>query len=215
MRCPQDRGAKTRTRSATAAAFTTHDSPCHQELVDKGLPLRRRGVGTQDEQGRVARNVEFTSLHDDLARNGQAPQTRVLSAETRPADEMAAELVGVAVGSPTLFLRRLRLANGVPLGVLENTLQEQFTGIDTETFTRHGLYQVLRSKGVAMRVAKQSIGARQVTADEAGPLDMPERCADDEQHGLRQLGQSRRSRPALLPAGPLLFRDHARRPLIP
>jgi hypothetical protein len=68
--CPQDRGAKTRSRSATASAFTTYDSPCHQELVDKGLLVRRRGVGTQVVQGRVTRNIEFTSLHDDLARNG-------------------------------------------------------------------------------------------------------------------------------------------------
>jgi hypothetical protein len=70
---------------------------------------------------------------------------------------MAAELVGVAVGSPTLFLRRLRLANGVPLGVLENTLPEQFTGIDTETFTRHGLYQVLRKT----RTAWSAFGSQQ------------------------------------------------------
>jgi DNA-binding GntR family transcriptional regulator len=148
-----------------------------QELVDKGLLVRRRGVGTQVVQGRVTRNVEFTSLYEDLALSGQTPETQVLTAETRPADATAAELLGVAVGSSTLFLGRLRFANGVPLAVLENTLPEQFAGIDTDTFTRHGLYQVLRSKGVAMRVAKQSIGARQATADEARLLDMPERSA--------------------------------------
>lgn len=148
-----------------------------QELVDKGLLVRRRGIGTQVVHGRVTRNVEFTSLYEDLERSGQSPETRLLSAETRPADESAAELLGVAVGRPTLFLRRLRLADGVPLALLENTLPEPFVTIDTDSLTRHGLYQVLRSRGVAMRVAKQSIGARQATADEARLLDMPELSA--------------------------------------
>jgi DNA-binding GntR family transcriptional regulator len=148
-----------------------------QELVDKGLLVRRRGVGTQVVHGRVTRNVEFTSLYEDLERSGQAPRTQLLSAENRLADESAAEHLGVAVGSPTLFIRRLRLADGVPLALLENTLPEPFAGIDTESLTRHGLYQVLRSRGVTMRVAKQTIGARQATAEEARLLDMPERSA--------------------------------------
>jgi DNA-binding GntR family transcriptional regulator len=148
-----------------------------QELVDKGLLVRRRGVGTQVVHGRVTRNVEFTSLFEDLERSGQSPQTQLLSAEKRVADEAAAEILGVEVGSPTLFLRRLRLADGVPLALLENTLPEPFANIDADSLTRHGLYKILRSRGVNMRVAKQTIGARQATAEEARLLDMPERSA--------------------------------------
>src|SRR4051812_19374934 len=49
-----------------------------QELVDKGLLVRRRGVGTQIVQGKVTRSVELTSLYEDLERAGQAPRTRLL-----------------------------------------------------------------------------------------------------------------------------------------
>src|SRR6188508_51812 len=42
-----------------------------QELVDKGLLVRKRGVGTQVVQSPVHRRVELTSLYDDLTRAGQ------------------------------------------------------------------------------------------------------------------------------------------------
>src|SRR5882757_9637213 len=37
-----------------------------QELVDQGLLVRRRGIGTQVVRGRLTRNFEITSLFDDL-----------------------------------------------------------------------------------------------------------------------------------------------------
>ncbi len=46
-----------------------------QELVDKGLLVRKRGVGTQVVQNPVHRRVELTSLFDDLTRAGQEPTT--------------------------------------------------------------------------------------------------------------------------------------------
>ena len=49
-----------------------------QELVDKGMLVRKRGVGTQVVQSSVHRPVELTSLFDDLARAGQEPATKVL-----------------------------------------------------------------------------------------------------------------------------------------
>ncbi|MGW0068563.1 GntR family transcriptional regulator, partial [Streptosporangium sandarakinum] len=58
-----------------------------QYLVDKGLLVRKRGVGTQVVHGQVKRAVELTSLYDDLRRAGQQPETRVLSIETVPAEE--------------------------------------------------------------------------------------------------------------------------------
>ena len=39
-----------------------------QELVDKGLLVRRRGIGTQVVHGRVKRPMDLTSLFDDLTR---------------------------------------------------------------------------------------------------------------------------------------------------
>ncbi|MFB6611292.1 GntR family transcriptional regulator [Agromyces sp. NPDC056379] len=143
-----------------------------QDLVDKGLLVRRRGIGTQVVHGKVTRNVELTSLYEDLERSGQKPETRVLSVEVVPADEAAVEALGVAAGSPVLHVQRLRSADGVPLAILDNVLPEQFTDLDREALEKHGLYQLLRARGVTMRVAKQRIGARAATAREAELLDL-------------------------------------------
>lgn len=148
-----------------------------QEIVDKGLLVRRRGIGTQVVHGQVTRNVELTSLFDDLTRGAKTPSTRLLAFETVPADARLAEKLGVEVGSPTLYLRRLRLADDVPMAVMENWLPADFLDINPDDLTQYGLYQVLRARGVTIRVARQRIGARSSTAEEASLLDVDKNSA--------------------------------------
>src|ERR1700712_5688914 len=50
-----------------------------QHLVDKGLVVRRRGIGTRVVQPKLRRPLELTSLYDDLNRAGRKPTTEVLS----------------------------------------------------------------------------------------------------------------------------------------
>lgn len=138
-----------------------------QELVDKGLVVRRRGIGTQVVQGTVTRPVELTSLYDDLTAASHAPTTHVLTSEVIPAREDVAEKLGVAVGSDVLYLRRQRGADGTPVAVLENYLPGDFLDITAEQLQERGLYQVLRARGVAIAIARQTIGARRAHADEA------------------------------------------------
>lgn len=148
-----------------------------QELVDKGLLVRRRGIGTQVVHGKVTRNVDLTSLYEDLSRSGQAPQTRVLSHEVRPATEDEAEHLTLAAGDPVLHVVRLRFADEVPLAVLDNTLPTEFTDITRDDLETRGLYQLLRERGVTMRIANQRIGARGATADESELLEIKKNAA--------------------------------------
>ena len=143
-----------------------------QELVDKGLLVRRRGIGTQVVHGRVTRNVELTSLYDDLKRSHQEPTTIVLSSERGKAEAETAELLGIDTGSPVLHLVRLRSADGVPLAVLDNVLPQEFLDLSIDDLSHYGLYQMLRTRGVTMRVAKQRIGARAASQREAELLDI-------------------------------------------
>jgi len=137
-----------------------------QDVVDKGLLVRRRGVGTQVVHGQLSRKVELTSLYEDLARSGKRPSTTLLSHRIVAADEKMAEILTVRLESPVLHLRRLRYADGVPIGVLENFLPEAFTAIGAAELESSGLYQVLRARNVTIRVAHQRIGARTATAEE-------------------------------------------------
>ena len=56
-----------------------------QHLVDKGLVVRRRGIGTRVVQPKLRRPLELTSLYDDLAAAGRArsPRRRTGSAGCR------------------------------------------------------------------------------------------------------------------------------------
>jgi DNA-binding GntR family transcriptional regulator len=148
-----------------------------QGLVDKGLLVRRRGIGTQVVHGEVTRKLELTSLHEDLSSANRTPTTRVLSHAIGKADEIVADRLGIAIGSPVLHIRRLRLADEVPLAILENYLPGDFTDIDRETLESHGLYQLLSARGVDIRIAKQRIGARSVSTDESKLLEIDRRSA--------------------------------------
>lgn len=143
-----------------------------QELVDKGLLVRRRGIGTQVVQGQVTRQVELTSLYEDLQSAHHAPATRVIQRDVRPAPDDVAEQLGLEPGSEVLYLRRQRSTDGVPVALLENWLPAEFTDIATEQLEERGLYQILRARGVTIRVAKQRIGARREHGDEAQLLDV-------------------------------------------
>jgi DNA-binding GntR family transcriptional regulator len=147
-----------------------------QELVDKGLLVRKRGVGTQVIQPHVRRSVELTSLYDDLARAGEAPTTEVLSLERVPVSLDIAEELDLREGDEVIILRRLRRSRGEPLALMTNHLPGRFDP-SVEELTERGLYQFLRSRGVHLRVAHQRIGARLARAEEARLLEEPPRSA--------------------------------------
>jgi len=143
-----------------------------QELVDKGLLVRRRGIGTQVVQGQVTRQVELTSLYEDLQTAHHQPGTRVLAHEIVQATDTIASGLGVQAGDDVVYIRRQRSTDGIPVAVLENYLPAEFRDITTEQLEQRGLYQLLRARGVAIQIAKQKIGARRVHGDESELLDI-------------------------------------------
>lgn len=142
-----------------------------QHLVDRGLLVRKRGVGTQVVQAQVRRPIELTSLYDDLAAARRSPRTRVLELETAPATDEIAKDLGVPPGTGVIRLRRLRLSDNEPLALLTNHLPTDIVGLTRDLLERHGLYEILRSAGVNLRIANQTIGARGATTAEARLLD--------------------------------------------
>lgn len=143
-----------------------------QELVEKGLVVRKRGIGTQVVgHGKVKRQVQLTSLYDDLVRSGQEPTTDVLAHDFTRADDDVAEQLGIEAGTNILHVERLRYALGEPLAIMRNWLPAEVAA----TFTRRqleggGLYALFRAKGIHMRIASQRIGARGASATEARRL---------------------------------------------
>lgn len=142
-----------------------------QELVDKGLLIRRRGLGTTVSNRKVHRKARLTSLYDDLKEAGQKPRTDLLDLQTTT-NERAAASLDLAADTPLLHVTRLRFAGDLPLALLQNWLPPAYSDITTDELTSGGLYEALRARGAKPVVAQQHIGARMPTAAERKHLGM-------------------------------------------
>jgi DNA-binding GntR family transcriptional regulator len=138
-----------------------------QHLVDRGLVVRKRGVGTQIVPSAVRRKVELTSLHDDLRRAHREPRTEVLGLVVQEASDAVAVALNLEPGAEVVSLKRLRYAEDEPLALMHNYLPAGIVPMIPEQLRERGLYQVLREHGVQLRIANQTIGSRRATAVEA------------------------------------------------
>jgi DNA-binding GntR family transcriptional regulator len=143
-----------------------------KQLVDKGLLMRRRGIGTTVAPRPVRRAVALTSLYDDLKQAGREPRTRVLALEEVlcPPDE--AEHLGLGPTAPVLRFERLRIAGSDPIALMHNIVPVGLLEIEKEDLERTGLYDLFRENGIAPHVATQRIGARKAGAEEAELLEI-------------------------------------------
>ena len=142
-----------------------------QVLVDKGMLVRKRGVGTQVVHGKISRSVELTSLFDDLSAAGQKPRSDVLALEQIAASEIVAQELQLTIGDRVWSLERLRFVGEEPLALMHNFLPTDVIDLGEVDLAKTGLYASLRQSGILMRVARQRIGARRADAVEARLLN--------------------------------------------
>jgi GntR family transcriptional regulator len=143
------------------------------DLVDAGLLVRRRGVGTQVVDDQVRRKFALSSLWDDLAADGIEPRTEVVAIERVPADEEVAEALHLPLRSEVVHLVRVRSAGAQPLALMHNWLTVEAAGsLTTEQLTHRGLYDLLREAGIRPHLAFQRHGAKAADRTEAQHLGM-------------------------------------------
>jgi DNA-binding GntR family transcriptional regulator len=145
-----------------------------QRLVEQGLVVRRRGIGTVVQPPRILRSVALTSLYDDLLASHRRPETTVLNATEVAADAEVAGFLGLQPGARVLSVERLRFADGTPLAIMHNYLPAGLLhGRAEDVLEKTGLYELLRNQGVQLHAGEQVIGARQATPREAKLLQAP------------------------------------------
>ncbi|MEU0531180.1 GntR family transcriptional regulator [Amycolatopsis tolypomycina] len=142
-----------------------------QTLVNQGLLVRRRGVGTQVVRTKVARPLRLSSLFDDLAGLGGKPESAVLVNQVEEAGAEVGELLEAPGLTHVRRLKRLRSADGEPLALMNNYLPDGVLDPADDELRERGLYQLLRSAGVRLHAAEQHIGARLATEEDAELLD--------------------------------------------
>jgi DNA-binding GntR family transcriptional regulator len=141
-----------------------------QYLVERGMLVRKRGVGTQVVHPKVRRPVELSSLYDDLVAGDRAPRTEVLDLRVIPVPDAIAASLSLAPGAEVTWIERLRYAGGEPLALMHNAIPVDVLSVTEADLAANGLYELLRRAGHVPRIATQVIGARSATAAEARTL---------------------------------------------
>jgi DNA-binding GntR family transcriptional regulator len=138
-----------------------------QYLVERGMLVRKRGVGTQVVHPKVRRPVELSSLYDDLVTSDRAPRTEVLKLEVVAATQEIATALEIEPGTEVTWIERLRYAGGEPLALMHNAIPLDLIRLTEQDLAERGLYELLRRAGYVPRIATQVIGARSAGAGEA------------------------------------------------
>jgi DNA-binding GntR family transcriptional regulator len=146
-------------------------------LAERGMVTRRRGYGTVVTREKISRDVQLTSLHDDLTQAGQKPSTRVLRNEVGVASETVAGALELPEGSLVICLDRIRFADGEPIALMHNFLPAALVHLNDEMLETHGLYEILRASGIELTSATQRMSAKNASAAEARMLDEPRGAA--------------------------------------
>jgi len=151
-----------------------------QALKSQGFASRHKGQGTFVSQPRVEKDIAHLSgFTAEMHALGMKPTSRILQAETIPAEADVAARLAIPLGSPIFHLRRLRLADNVPAAIEEVWLSQQlFPGIDKLDFVRLSLYQTLREQyGIRVTRADEVLEARSASRREAELLQIAPRSS--------------------------------------
>jgi len=151
-----------------------------QGLKTKGFVTRRRGQGSIVNQPRVEKDIlHLSGFSAEMRALGMSATSRVLEQDTVPASVEAAAQLGIETGEEVLLLRRLRLADGLPVAVeIAQIPLKRFPGIETMDFNSRSLYHTLREKfGIRVSRADEILEARSATRAEAKLLGMQFRAS--------------------------------------
>lgn len=150
-----------------------------QRLAQEGLVDRVPGRGTFVAEPPAHRRADnLLSFTEQMRRRGQAASADHVGVEVRPATDEEARRLELAGGGDVVVLRRLRLADHVPVAeevaVLPGRLAAAIEGADWRTASLH---ELLVAAGVVPRAGRATITAQSATATDARRLEVRRNAA--------------------------------------
>ncbi|MBU8823912.1 GntR family transcriptional regulator [Mycolicibacterium goodii] len=139
-------------------------------LIDKGLIVRVRGVGTRVAAAPGIDKPGIRSLYAELAAADRKPATRVLTVDTADADRALSDISGFAIGTPLRIIRRLRLANDLPVAVMENYFPAEFPEPRVDELTERSMDEYWERIGHSAAMVRQEVIACLPTAEQSALL---------------------------------------------
>jgi GntR family transcriptional regulator len=150
-------------------------------LVNDGLLVRRRGVGTfVAENAAQRRNMSrLTGFTEDMRSSGRSVETRMVAQRIIPASADVAEALQLAApGLHVTHVGRLRVVDGTPVIIQHSWVPYDLCpDLWSEPLVDDSLYATLRNKyDIVLRRADQRIAAVSAGREHAALLEVPARA---------------------------------------
>jgi GntR family transcriptional regulator len=145
------------------------------ELVRDGYLDRRHGSGTYVTEPKIAQPLTLTSFSEDMRRRGMTPGSRTLELTTTVAGARLAHRLGVSPEARLVRVKRLRLADSMPMAMeVLHVPEELVPGLTRADFEDHSFYELLRDRyGITIGNGTQSIEPTVTSEEESEVLGVP------------------------------------------
>jgi GntR family transcriptional regulator len=147
-----------------------------RNLEEAGLLRREHGRGTFVRSATVIAGVRgLTSFTDEMKTLALAAGTRLLDADRLRANEELADALEITIGEPVVRLRRLRLGNGMPIGIQTSHLPEaRVPGLYEDAAGIQSLYGWLKERcGITPVKAKEVYRVGRIAERDAELIGQP------------------------------------------
>jgi len=145
-------------------------------LKANGYAFSEKGRGTFVTKPKLEKNImHLHGFTEDMRQRGMKATSKLLEQSIVEANGELGEKLKLNAGGQIMRLRRLRLADGMPMAVEESHIPlRQFPGLDRVDFAKNSLYATLRERyGVRVGYADETIEAFPATREEAELLTIP------------------------------------------
>jgi GntR family transcriptional regulator len=149
-------------------------------LKTKGYAFSQKGRGTFVSRPKLEKNImHLRGFTEDMKHLGMVPSSKLLEQTVVQATADLAEKLKLEVDETVMRLRRLRLADGIPMALeVSHIPLRRFPGLEKTNFARQSLYFVLRENfGVRVAYADEVIEALPATREESELLTIPRRAS--------------------------------------
>lgn len=143
-------------------------------LAQAGCVIRRQGAGTFVADATISKRTELRSFSEEMVARGLHPSSRAATVRRQSAGASVGAQLGLSPADEVLQIRRIRLADGIPI-CLETTYLPcaRFPGLEEKPM-EGSLYAMLANDyGLELADAAQTIRATVVDADTAAFLQIP------------------------------------------
>jgi len=149
-----------------------------QNLVSRGLVEIRRGKGTFVAAPKITQDLtELSGFVEDMHALGRKPTARVIAKEIVTADATVASQLALTKGERVVRIRRVRLADGIPLSFDETFLPLEIgKKIITNNLKVEPIFSLLERKyGVPLIEAEYKLDAVAAETEVAAALKVKQR----------------------------------------